>query len=459
LLVETASRLEPLDVGLARATYLDAIGAATIAGTLGDGLDVTDVARAARAAPRTAGPPSAADLLLEGLVALFLDGYGTAIGPLRDALRAFRREQERDVNPLEASSTSDVLATLASRVAIEVWDEESALAISTHQVERARDAGALTALPVGLTSLAGLRVHAGDFSAAQEMLREAEAITGATGNVRPGWGGLVLAAWRGDARQATSLIEASIEDAQVRGEGWQLTAARYASAVLDNGRGRYAAARESAMGACWEGEQGFAALALPELIEAAIRSNREEIAAEGVRRLSERARLGGTAWALGVEARSRALVSQGAAADALYQEAIAHLGASVAVPQLARTHLLYGEWQRREKRRVEAREQLRLAYEIFARIGAAGFADRAQRELEATGEHARRRSVETIDDLTAQESQIARLAGKGFSNPEIGSQLFISPRTVEYHLRKIFSKLQISSRHEIARALDRRAGE
>ena len=459
LLVAAAKRLERLDVGLARSTYLDAIGAATIASTLGDGFNVTDVARAARAAPKTAGPSSAADLLLEGFVALFLDGYGTAIGPLRDSLRAFRHEQERDASPLEASSSSELLASMASRVAVEVWDEEVALAISTRQVERARGAGALTALPVGLTSLAGLKVHVGDFAAAEEMLHEAEAITAATGNVRPAWGGLLLAAWRGDARRAASLIEASIEDANVRGEGWQLTAAHYASAVLDNGRGRYSTALESAMGACWDGEQGFTALALPELIEAAIRSDRADIAAEGVRRLSERACLGGTAWALGVEARSRALVSEGAAADALYQEAIAHLSESLAIPQLARTHLLYGEWQRREKRRVEARAQLRLAYQIFVRVGAAGFADRAQRELEATGEHARRRTVETIDDLTAQESQIARLAGKGLSNPEIGSQLFISPRTVEYHLHKIFAKLQISSRHEVARALDSRAEE
>ncbi len=265
---------------------------------------------------------------------------------------------------------------------------------------------------------------------------------------------MLMASWRGDHAEATPLIDATIVAAAATGQGIAATYAHWASAILNNGLGRYPAALVAAQDASRETPALYISMwALPELIEAAVRCGSDQLAAEALERLTESTRPGGTDFGLGIEARSRALVSEGAAADGLYREAIGRLGRTQLRPELARAHLLYGEWLRRAGRRTDARERLREAYEMLTAMGAAGFAGRARRELLATGENVRKRSVETTSDLTAQESQIARLARDGLSNPEISNQLFLSPRTIEWHLRKVFVKLGISSRRQLRGAL------
>jgi DNA-binding CsgD family transcriptional regulator len=229
------------------------------------------------------------------------------------------------------------------------------------------------------------------------------------------------------------------------------------AALLYNGLGRYQRALKAAERACeYPQELGFSTVVLPELIEAASRSGRSDLAIAALHRLTRTTRATGTDWALGIEARSAALVSEGEAAEDLYREAIERLHRTNVRMELARARLLYGEWLRRENRRVAARQELRAAHEMFVEMGADVFADRARRELLATGETVRKRTVETRFELTAQEEQIARLAGDGRTNPEIGTELFISPRTVEWHLRKVYPKLGISSRRELRVALPSR---
>jgi DNA-binding CsgD family transcriptional regulator len=229
---------------------------------------------------------------------------------------------------------------------------------------------------------------------------------------------------------------------------------RWASALLYNGLGRY---EEALVAAQQAGENPheflFSTLALAELIEAAARSGKPESAVGALRRLSEHTRASGTHWALGVEARSRALLSDDEAAERLYREAIDQLARTCVRLELARAHLLYGEWLRRQRRRLDAREQLRHAHTLFTDFGMEAFAERARAELEATGEHARKRTVETRDDLTPQEAQISRRASDGATNQEIAAQLFISPSTVDYHLRKVFRKLGVKSRHQLKQHL------
>ena len=446
LLLRAARRLERLDVWLARETYLEALEAALFAGRLGSGRGVAEAAEAARAAPPAPEPPRAVDLLLDGLTALLTDGYVAGVPTLRRALSAFLSE--------------DAIRWFffACRAADELWDDEAAFALTTRQVQLARDAGALTVLPIALDALAKLLVRTGDFAAAAAVLEEAGAVTAATGNAPIVSGPLVLAAWRGQEQRTSELIEASIQDATTRGEGRVVTLTEYATAVLQNGLGRQRAAFAAAQRAC-QYEELLSVWVLPELVEAAARSGERELAADAVRRLSERTRACGTEWALGTGARSRALLNEGEVAERLYREAIGRLGRCRAATDLARAHLLFGEWLRRERRRLEAREQLRTAQEMFASMGAEAFAARAARELRATGEHARRRTVETMSQLTAQEAQIARLAFEGHSNPEIGARLFISPRTVEYHLHKVFTKTNISSRSQLDRVLTVAAGQ
>jgi DNA-binding CsgD family transcriptional regulator len=264
---------------------------------------------------------------------------------------------------------------------------------------------------------------------------------------------LVLAAWRGQEVQALELIESGLSDATSRGEGRTIGLTAYATAVLYNGLGRYRDTLAAAERACEHDDLGLYGWALIELIEAGARSGETEVAAAALPRLGERTRASATDWALGIEARSRALLCEGPAAEALYREAIERLARTRIAIHLARANLLYGEWLRREKRRLDAREHLRAAHDVFSRTGAEAFAERAGRELLATGATARKRTVESVDVLTPQEAQIARLARDGLSNPEIGAKLFISPRTVEYHLRKVFSKLGISSRNELRHVL------
>jgi DNA-binding CsgD family transcriptional regulator len=447
LLLDAAKRLDRLDGGLARETYLEALGAGIFAGHLGGHSGVREAAEAARAAPPGPETPRLIDLLLDGLATRFTEGYVAGVPPLRRALHAFRREAER--------SEDDIMRWLwlAWLVAGDLWDDETWHELATRAVRLAREAGALTVLPVALQYRAGVHVHAGEFAAASALIEEADAITEATGNAPLSYTSLVLAAWRGEEARALTLIEAGVRAATARGEGRVIGLAEYGTAVLYNGLGHYEAAVAAAQRACEHEDLVLFGWALIELVEAAARSSANDVATGALRRLEGRTRAVGTDWSLGSEARSRALLSDGQAADSLYREAIDRLERSRIAVHLARAHLVYGEWLRRENRRVDAREQLRIAYEMLSRIGAEAFAERARRELLATGETVRKRTVETRDVLTPQEGQIGRLASDGLTNPEIGSQLFISPRTVEYHLHKVFTKLGITSRRELRGAL------
>jgi DNA-binding CsgD family transcriptional regulator len=452
LLLAAAKRLVPMNAELARATYLEALAAAIFAGRLGSARGVLEVAEAARVAPPAPRPARAIDLLLDGLTRRFTDGFAAGVPPLRQALDAVSRDEghtEDDTRWL----------WLACRIAPDLWEDEAWHELATRQLQLARDAGALNVLPLAATYRAGVHVHAGEFAAAAGLIEEADAITEATGNAPLGYTSLVLAAWRGQEAQALELIEASREDATERGEGRAITLAEYATAVLYNGLGRYREALAAAQRASEHDDLGLFGWALIELVEAAARSREPQLAADALELLSERTGLSGTDWALGIEARSCALLDEGQGAEDHYLEATERLGRCRIRVHLARTHLLYGEWLRRENRRIDARETLRTAHELFTTMGAEAFAERTARELLATGEKARKRTADTRGQLTAQETQIAELAREGHSNPEIGAQLFISPRTVEYHLHKVFTKLEISSRNELQRVLPSEARE
>jgi DNA-binding CsgD family transcriptional regulator len=453
LLLKAATQLEPLDSELARETYLDAFSAALIVGRLSLGANLMEVARAARAAPVPQTPARAPDLLLDGLALLVTDGRDTATPLLKRALSAFRSEH------LPAEEGLRWL-WLAGRVAQDLWDDESWEVLCTQHVSLARAAGAFTVLPIALRSRIFVHSFWGELDEGAALTGEVQVVMEATGTQLAAYGAVALAAFRGREAEASELIDATIADVVSRGEGMGVGISHFAAALLHNGRGRYAEALAAAESACAYDDLGVLAWGLTELIEAASRSGKREIALAALERLSQSTRAGDTDWALGIEARCRALVSEDDAAESLYREAIERLGRTRVRVEHARAHLLYGEWLRRAGRRVDAREQLRGAHEQFTTIGAEGFAERARRELLATGETVRKRSPETRDDLTAQESQIARLAGVGRTNPEIGAELFISPRTVEWHLRKVFTKLGVSSRKELRAALpeDGRAG-
>ena len=449
LLLDAAKQLEESDRGLARDAYLEAMGAAVFAGRLGGHCGVQEIASAARIVPPESQKPRPTDLLLDGLATRFTDGYVAGAGQLTTALHALRKQ-----TALRTEGDIVGLLWLACPVAPEplgpeLWDDDTWYDLATSAVRLARDAGALSVLPIALAYLAGFHVHAGEFTTAATLIDEADAISTATGNARLPYTSLLLAAWRGDELHATTLIENSIRDATERGEGRAIGLADHVTSVLYNGLARYDAALAAAQRACKHEDLGFFGWYLVELIEAAVRSDAFDVASDALRQLEERTRAVGTDWALGMLARSSALLSDGEAADALYREAIEHLeGCRIAV-QLARAHLVYGEWLRRAGRRVDARAQLRNAYEMFDRFGAEAFAGRAHRELLATGETVRKRTTEIREALTSQEAQVARLAAEGRTNPEIGSQLFISPRTAEYHLHKVFTKLGISSRRAL----------
>ena len=375
---------------------------------------------------------------------------------LRRALEALRRENPRAKDDIMRLLR---LSPMAQSMAVhEVWEYEGWRELSTRSVRLAREAGALAALPVLLVYLAGVHVYAGEFAAAAVLIEEGDAITAATGNAPMRYAALFLAAWRGEESSAVQLIDAAIEDATARGEGRVLGMAGYVTAVLNNGLGRYPAALAGARLACEHDDLGYFNWSLAELVEAGFRSGALEEAAAALRQLEERTRASGTDWALGVLARSKALLSDGHAAEALYREAIERLERDGIVIHLARAHLLYGEWLRRVNRRHDGREHLRLAYQTFSDIGAEAFAERARGELLATGETVRKRTVESRDALTAQESQVVRLAAERHTNQEIASQLFLSSRTVEYHLHKVFAKLGVSSRRELPVALRKLEG-
>ena len=449
LLLRAAKRLEPLDIGLARQTYLDALSAGVFAGRASGGIALVDVAKAALAAPRPSGAPGVTDLFLQGVATEFTDGYPAAAPTLRRALSAFRSG--------ELSSAEQGRCTfLAWRTACLLWDDDSLDVLSSAHVKRAREAGALTELPLALTGRIYAATFGGELLRASSLVDELTAVCAVIGARPPPYGPLTLAAWRGREGEASRLIEAATNEVGGRGERLAVGAAHGANALLLNGLGRYHDAMVAAERSLEHPEdQGFSEWGMVDLIEAAVRSGKPERATDALQRLSQSTRVSGTDWGLGIEARSLALLSEGEVADGRYRLAVERLTRTRMRGELARAHLLYGEWLRRERRRVDAREQLRTAHDMFDAMSAEAFTERARRELLATGETARKRVVETRDDLTAQEAQIARLARDGLSNPEIGARLFISPRTVKYHLRKVFTKLDITSRTELDNVLPR----
>ena len=447
LLLAAAKRLEALDIDLARATYLDALSAGQFAGRLAGSVGAPEVARAALAAQPPPHPPRASDLLLDGLATRSTAGYAAAAPMIKRALHAFRSENISSEEELRS-------LWLASRHAGVMWDDESWDVLTARHLKLAREAGALTVLPLGLNIRIAVDTFAGELATAASLAEELRAVTEATRGRFPPYAPLLIGALRGREAEAPGLIEEIVKEVTARGEGLGLAAAEWARAVVYNGVSRFEDALVAAERAA-EHPEGltFFNWALVELIEAAARNGTPERAADAFQQLSEMTRASGTDWALGVEARSRALLTEGNAAETLYRQAIKALARTRVRVELARAHLLYGEWLRRERRRLDAREQLRTAHELFTEFGMEAFAERARVELLATGEHARKRSVETRDDLTPQEAQISRLAAEGATNPEIAAQLFISPSTVDYHLRKAFRKLGVKSRHQLKQHL------
>jgi DNA-binding CsgD family transcriptional regulator len=446
-LLKAAKRLELLDVKLARDTYLDALSAGLFAGALASGGGAREIAAAAARAAPLPPSPRASDLLLDGYTALFTEGLPSGAPTLRQAVSAFRGDEISREEGLR-------WRWLAGFAAVLLWDYESWEELSRRQIQLARDAGALSLLPIALTTRYSVHLLAGELDGTAAMIEDVRAVIRATGNPIVPTGAAMLSAFRGREAEARELIAATASDAMRRGQGLGLSATRLATAVLYNGLGRYPEALAAARLAADDPvEPLFSTWGLIELIEASARTGEAERAARALEQLSTITRASGTEWALGSEARSRALLSTGEAADRLYRDAIDRLGRTRLRVELTRARLLYGEWLRRERRRTEAREQLRTAYELFTEFSMEAFAERARIELKATGETARRRTVEPGGQLTAQETQIARLARDGLSNPEIASQLFISPRTVEYHLSKVFAKLNISAREQLDRVL------
>jgi DNA-binding CsgD family transcriptional regulator len=447
LLLRAAKTLDPLDPKLARDTYLDAWSAALFAGRLASAGSLHHVSRAALARPRSTGPERPSDLLLHGFSLAFTAGRAAAVPVLERAASGFAG---KDV------TVEEVLrwGWLATAAAVMVWDYDTCLAVAGRGALLARESGALAVLAVSVNVLAQAVALGGESESAASLIAEADSVVEATGARVAPYGALVLAGLQGREAEAAIVIDATIHEATAGGQGTAVQYAHWARAVLLNGLGRYQEALAVAQDASDDTPELFvSAWALSELVEAATRSEDMAGARAALDRLVAATSAAETDWGLGIAARSRALLSEGEAAQRLYREAIERLGRTRLRPELARAHLLYGEWLRREGRRVDAREQLRTAHEMLETIGMEAFAERARRELLATGKKVRRRTSDTRDELTGQERQIAGLARDGLSNPEIGARLFLSSRTVEWHLGKVFAKLGISSRMGLRDAL------
>jgi DNA-binding CsgD family transcriptional regulator len=445
LLLKAAKRLEPLNLDLARETYVDAWQAAFFAGYLAGAGDLLEISRAARALPPPAHPPRPVDLVLDGFALLVTDGPAAAAPVLRQATCAFASPDIPDEEILRWG----FIATVADEA---LWDDEG-WRVTVRQVQLARDVGALDQLSFLLNRMAIETVWNGDFAAATLLIAEAGTVCEATGSRFAPVAAMMLAAFRGREAEAAPLIQSITEQATAGGQGVSVTVAHWVAAVLYNGLGRYEEALAAARQACEHKHVYISMWALPELIEAATRTGNPRIADDALDWLTRGTQAGGTDFGLGIQARSRALLSEPEAAEESYCEAIDRLSRTRRRPALARSHLLYGEWLRRQRRRRDARDQLRTAFAMFDSMGMEAFAGRARAELRATGERARPRGPEAPEVLTPQEEQIARLVAEHLSNREIAARLFISASTVEYHLRKIFRKFGVSSRTQLARAL------
>nr|WP_276762958.1 LuxR family transcriptional regulator [Mycolicibacter arupensis] len=445
---DAARKLETLDGARASETYIEAVAAAMYGGRLCAPGAAVEIASSARSAPLRPDPPRTVDLLLQGLAARIIDGHARSLSALRRALVAIRDDAEKGHGDI-LSWPWQAFPIAQESAAHELWDDDMWFQLADHAVRRARTAGALALLPVALAYRAGVHVHAGELATAAELLAEADTITTSTGLSSVKYHSLTLAAWRGNDNEARRLIAAAAQDGAARGEGRLISLTSYATAVLDNGHGRYEDAFAAAEHGCAYEDLGMFGWCLVELIEAGSRSAQTAAAAKALQLLEQRAAVTRTDWAAGLLARSRALVASSRQAEDFYREAIARLENTRIAVHLARSHLVYGEWLRRGNRRVDARVHLRTARKMFDRMGAEGFADRARRELTGTGEKVRKNPVKSGDGLTAQEAQIARMAGAGMTNPEIAAQLFISSHTVEWHLRKVFAKLGITSRRQL----------
>jgi len=451
LLLSAARRLAPLNVRVARETHLEALVAALWADDLDTPGGLLAAAEGARDAPVGPEPTRAVDVLLDALAIRLTEGYETALPVLTRALELLLGQ---DVGRDEVGRSLWLATSRSTQaIAVELWNADAVHPLATRQLEVAREAGALVQLRLALNFLGASLVQSGELLKAELLFDEDRLVAEATGNQPVTYSELLLAVWRGQEAKATELLTATLREAGVRGMGRFISATTYLETVLGNSLGRYDLARDAAWRVFESDHMGLGPVIVPELAEAASRTGDAARLNAALDWVTERAELTPTDWARGMQARVRALSSDGEDAEACYREALERLGRSRLRIELARTHLLYGEWLRREHRRVDAREQLHAAEHMLSTMGVEAFADRARRELQATGETVRKRRVETRDHLTAQEAQIARLARDGLTNSEIAVQLFISPRTVQYHLRKVFQKLGISSRVELDRVL------
>ena len=447
LLLSAARRLSTLDPSLARETYLDALSAALFAGRLAaPGASALEIAQAARTAPAPLRPPRGPDVLLDAFTTLLSDSYAASVPLLRESERAFGNDR---------SATEQMrwmwLATIA---AVQLWDDAGWQTLSERHVRVARATGALADLPLALTQRTYLHLLTGELTAAGSLVEEIQRATDTTGSDLAPYGAVGLAAHRGREAEASYLIERTRTAVTGRGEGIGLSVVDWAAAVLYNGLGRYQEACSAALRVAAHGHDLNPSLwVMAELIEAAVRAGRPELAANAYQWLMSMTLASGTNWALGIASRSGALLVEGPRAEDLYVEAIDRLGRTRMVVDLARAHLLYGEWLRRERRRTDARVELRAAHELFSDFGMEAFAERTRIELLATGGRARKRTVDTLDQLTPQEAQVSHLVAEGHTNREIAAQLFISPSTVEYHLRKAFRKLGVNTRTKLARRI------